>query len=223
MILAVVGLVAYLGWLLSMPVARSMRTSANRTLSEQRLRQIGLAILQYESDYGVFPPAYTADPSGRRLHSWRTLILPYLSRDDVYPSIDLDQPWNGPANRAAGGRPVDEFTSPMGTNALATTCNYLAVVGPGCVFQGATPVSIDQITDGTLNTAMVVEVHDPGVPWSEPRDLAPWELTVLVGPARGGVHVLFADGSVRFLSLEEVTGREFSAYLTINGGEALSF
>ena len=27
----------------------------------------------YESKYGVFPPAYTVDKQGRRMHSWRAL------------------------------------------------------------------------------------------------------------------------------------------------------
>ena len=41
------------------------------------LKQIALALHNYEEVYKVLPPAYTVDAQGRPLHSWRTLILPY--------------------------------------------------------------------------------------------------------------------------------------------------
>ena len=45
------------------------------------LKQIGLALLNYEQTNGRLPPAAVADKQGKAMHSWRTLILPYLERN----------------------------------------------------------------------------------------------------------------------------------------------
>jgi hypothetical protein len=59
--------------------------------------------------YGSFPPAYTVDSNGRMLHSWRTLLLPYLEQEHLYRQIDLSKPWYDPANAAAFEATVDVF------------------------------------------------------------------------------------------------------------------
>ena len=46
----------------------------------QRLKKLGQALRQYHDDYDTFPPAHTMAPDGKSLHSWRTLILPYLEQ-----------------------------------------------------------------------------------------------------------------------------------------------
>ena len=38
----------------------------------------------YHDEHGSFPPAYIADASGKPMHSWRVLILPYLDEKGLY-------------------------------------------------------------------------------------------------------------------------------------------
>ncbi len=61
------------------------------------LKQIGLGLLNYESKYGCFPPAYVADAKGKPLYSWRVLLMAELDRTDG---------WFG--GRLAGGFRFDE-------------------------------------------------------------------------------------------------------------------
>ena len=83
--------------------------------------------------------------------------------------------------------------------------------------------SFREITDGTSNTAMVVEASDAkSVIWTKPDDLVP----DVKDPAKGvrglrrnGFSVLFSDGSVRFLS-DRIDLRVLKAVFTRNGGEA---
>ena len=63
------------------------------------LHKIALAVLNYEVKYGRFPPAYTVDKKGRRMHSWRVLILEFLD-SDLYAQYDFSRPWNSPGNLA---------------------------------------------------------------------------------------------------------------------------
>ena len=62
--------------------------------------------------YKALPPAYTVDADGRPLHSWRTLILPYLEQEPLYQTIDLSKPWNDPANAKARRNRSSRFSLP---------------------------------------------------------------------------------------------------------------
>ena len=45
----------------------------------RNLRTIGLAIQHYHYEYDCFPPPFVENDEGRRMHSWRALILPHLA------------------------------------------------------------------------------------------------------------------------------------------------
>src|SRR5690349_16533332 len=77
------------------------------------LRQVSIAILEYASaNDGRMPPPFTTNQRGDRLHSWRSLILPFLDLDDLYASFDLTLPWNDPAHLAIAAQTPDVFRSP---------------------------------------------------------------------------------------------------------------
>ena len=63
--------------------ARCPKLSASQLAVLQctnNLKQIAAALQAYHQANGCFPPAYIADKSGKPMHSWRVLILPYLDR-----------------------------------------------------------------------------------------------------------------------------------------------
>ena len=63
-----------------------------------KLKQIGLALQNYEATFGHFPPAATTDKNGRPLMSWRVAILPFMDQNVMYHQYDPKQPWNSPKN-----------------------------------------------------------------------------------------------------------------------------
>ena len=99
-LLVVVGIIAFLIALL-IPATRSARPAARRSQCANNLKQIALALHNYEQAHKALPPAYTVDAEGRPLHSWRTLILPYMEQEPLYRTIDLSKPWDDPANAKA--------------------------------------------------------------------------------------------------------------------------
>ncbi len=56
-----------------------------------RMRRIWQAKLQYEQEYGETLPLTTSDPNEGKLYSWRTLLLPYLGRQEYYDNIVQDR------------------------------------------------------------------------------------------------------------------------------------
>ena len=194
---------------LLLPARRTGREASRRTQCRNNLKQIGLALHNYESKYGAFPPAYTVDADGKPLHSWRTLILPFLDQAALYGTIDLSKPWDDPANLAANQTTVPAYACPSAPTQAYTQTVYLAVVTPSSAFCPNQPRKISEIKDGTDQTLLVIEAPSKqAVPWMSPLDAN--EATILGSFHReneahdhhhtGGEHALLADGTVRFLS-----------------------
>ncbi len=222
--LVVVAILAVLVLFL-LPNVRRSGESARRSQCKSNLKQICIALHNYHDAYGVFPPANTADANGQPLHSWRTLILPFLDQQQLFDSIDLSKPWNDPANAEAYSTHVAIYACPSASiPADHTTC--LALVGPQCALQSDQPRRITDIEDGTANTIMVVDVAEANaVHWMYPTDSANqfflnFTDDTELSHARG-VHVAFADGAVRFLS-GQVTTETRRALTTVAGRDDIT-
>jgi prepilin-type processing-associated H-X9-DG protein len=198
-VLGIIGLVIAL----LLPASRSASGAARRAQCVNNLKQIALALIHYGQVHKALPPAYTVDATGRPLHSWRTLILPYLEGESLYQTIDLSKPWNDPANARAMETAVPVFRCP-GANGPSNSTTYLAIVGPNGCFLPHEPRRLAEITDGHDSTIMVIEAgEEDAVPWMAPMD-ASASLVMNLGPTTklhhpGGTNAGFLDGSVRFL------------------------
>jgi len=198
----------------SRPASRRMKCSNN-------LKVIGLALHYYHDEFGTFPPAYTVDQDGSPLHSWRTLLLPYLEQEGLHSKIKWDEPWDSIHNRQFAEVHLPVYSCPKGDGGLS----YLAVVTSGSMFEGAHATSISEITDGTSTTAAVVEVNPVPNGWMEPVDFDQRELDRvlaegLTSPHPGGCLALLADGSVHFIAAT-INHQTFEGLLTLAGGEKL--
>lgn len=206
-----------------LPATRRARPAARRTQCKNNLKQIGLALHNYHDAYGAFPPAYTVDVNGKPLHSWRTLLLPFLDRVDLYNKIDFSKPWDDPANAEVARASIPEFTCPSSAAPRDNT-SYVAVIGPHSCLRPQKSASIQEITDGTGNTMMVIEVAaEQSVPWMSPQDTDESSFLSL-GPKSktshtGGLHVLLADGAARFLSATSETSVR-RALISIDGNDS---
>ena len=201
-VVVVLGIIVLLIALL-LPATRSARSAARRAQCVNNLKQIALALHNYEQAHKALPPAYTVDANGRPLHSWRTLILPYLEQEPLYRSIDLSKPWNDPANAKALETSLPVFRCPEAVGPRNTT-TYLAIVAPnGCLIPKESR-RLAEITDAHESTLMVIEAgEENAVPWMAPVD-ADESLVMSLGPTTklhhaGGTNACFVDGGVRFL------------------------
>jgi len=197
--------VIVVGLALLLPNVRRAGPSAYKLQCMGNIRSIAIALRNYETAYQALPPAYTVDQDGKPLHSWRTLILPFLDERRVYKKIDLSKAWDDPVNAEAYNTNLDVFHCHLADCPQSHT-TYLAVVGIGSCFHPTKPRFLSEITDDHAETLMVIEVSpDKAVHWMAPADAD--EQTVLgLGPKSklshaSGVNAVFVDGSARFLSV----------------------
>lgn len=102
-VIAIIGiLVAIL-----LPAVQAAREAARRMSCQNNLKQIVLAVHNYEGTQGVFPPSFCIQPgtvlSGNN-GSWsaQARILPYLEQDNAYDLVRLNVAWDNPINWNTG-------------------------------------------------------------------------------------------------------------------------
>jgi prepilin-type processing-associated H-X9-DG protein len=208
---------------LLLPAVQAAREAARRSQCVNNLKQIGLAMLNYESANGVFPPALTLDPEGNPLLSWRVLLLPYLDDSGLYEQFKLDEPWDSPHNKPLLAKMPKVYECPSLPQAGSENSIYQVMIGPGTLFEKAEGIATKDVTDGSSNTLMVLESKAP-IPWTQPSGLALQANKPIEGLGSGhpgGFNALFADGSVRFIK-NSTSPTTLEALATRNGGEVVT-
>lgn len=210
-------------------VWRSISRNAHNTAAcSENFKKIILAMHAYHDAVGCFPPAYYADKSGRPIHSWRVLLLPFLRQRTLYEKYRFDEPWDGPHNRDLMSQMPAAFRCPA-ESGDATNTSYVVVTGAGTVFPGASCSRIASIQDGPGNTILFVEMASSGINWMEPRDLTFEQAIGGINPANApGISsrhgrfatVATADGSIWALP-DHLSRDTLSKLLLRNDGEVI--
>ncbi len=205
---------------LLLPAIQAAREAASRTQSMNNMKQLGLAMHLYHDVHGHFPVGIR-DSVGRPLLSWRVEILPFLEQQALFESFHLDEPWNSEHNSKLIDK-MPPLLAPPGVELERGYTSYQGVAGASQLFSGKI-VSLKEITDGTSNSAMVVETNrDAAIIWTQPAD---WRVqqddpTAGLHVRSGNGHlVLFIDGSVQAVLTDP---QSFWGMTTISGGEVIN-
>jgi prepilin-type N-terminal cleavage/methylation domain-containing protein/prepilin-type processing-associated H-X9-DG protein len=147
-LLVVIAIIGILVALL-LPAIQAAREAARRSQCVNKMKQLGLAVLNYESARKLLPYANTPNDTtpmksgacagtaggvgtsnGLQHHTVFTYILPYLEEQATYDQIDFSLSWDSTAtnkknttNRAATSRDIDVLLCPSTENrpGMATT------------------------------------------------------------------------------------------------------
>jgi prepilin-type N-terminal cleavage/methylation domain-containing protein len=120
--------IAIIGMLVALllPAVQHAREAARRSSCINNMKQIGLAIENYESSKGVYPPSSTDElfvwDDGGSLpnHSWASLILPYFEEAALNDLIDYSVSAMAPKNQAAAGKVIPMYRCPSYLGAALT-------------------------------------------------------------------------------------------------------
>jgi Protein of unknown function (DUF1559) len=207
---------------LLLPAVQSAREAARRASSSNNLKQLVLALHNYNETHKRLPRRAICDADGTPLLSWRVAILPFIEQGQLYNEFHLDEPWDSEHNQQLLEKMPPIFASPRVANRPGHS-NYIMPYGedlPGSVQK----LRFQDILDGTSNTIALVEVDtEYAVPWTAPEDLDLDEYDLPDAfPQNGqGTNVALYDGSVRFIS-QFIDLEVLSALLTHAGGEVIN-
>jgi hypothetical protein len=196
---------------------------------KKNLRTIGAAMQAYHDDFGCYPPAYQANQTGKPMHSWRVLLLPYLGKQHLYGRYDFNEPWDGPNNsqlalempRVYAGDPQDVF--------YTQETSFMVITGKGTPFFQDQSCSKSAIGDPLPDTILVAEIESKTVSWMDPTDLdrstMSFEINGTPGSEIGsqrssGAYVLTADNQIHLLR-HDASPTAVESLITINGGESI--
>lgn len=110
--------IAIIGILLALllPAVQAARSAARRLHCTSNMKQIGLAIHNYENVYKFLPPAYYArravtNTEGTN-HNVLTLLLPFSEQTQIYAKVDFTKHWSNQANYSAVRNTIPIFLCP---------------------------------------------------------------------------------------------------------------
>lgn len=222
------GLVRQIAWFKksTIPTTVSSTFTSRRERSANRLKQLALAAQQYAEAQPTLPPGATVSDKGDLLHSWMTLMLPYLGELELFNQIDLAVPWNHSSNEEAIKRWVEAYDSDFQRSFVNgyPTAGYSANAH---VISGARARAMSEIIDGVSQTILFGEIASDPKPWGYPKN---WRDPAIgidnpagFGSPQWGAPVhsayfVFADGSVREIP-KSVDPKVLRALATPAGGE----
>lgn len=211
---------AWLGWLavavviglilvaLVAPMARpGFPEVVQRVACHANVKAIALAMLAYEREHGVLPPACTRDADGKPLHSWRTLLLPYLGERQLFDSIVLTKPWDDPANAAARERMPPVYACPSASLPPGQT-TYLVIVSPEGCFRADGTVGLSEVRQPSKTLLLAEFPAARAVHWMAPVDADEAIFLALQSGnlpthRNGAVNCGFADGLAVSINLTD--------------------
>ena len=162
--------IAIIGILIALllPAVQAAREAARRTQCSNNLKQIGLAVLNYEQAHECFPISISSNqdegtsnpkPAGNGI-SWMVGILPYLELGSLFEQLNFE----GRAHKATGMLNV-ENREIVGTPIAAYYCpsdNARGTVRTNVWFDPKLPAGVRQTPFATTNYAGVMGPHKFG-------------------------------------------------------------
>ena len=113
---------------LLLPAVQRAREAGRKIQCANNLKQMGVALSNYEQAKKRFPPGN--DQLGSRLHAWSSFILPFLEQSAVSDRIDYTKPWDDPgSNLSKVDITIPTYVCPSGVKQFSGKQDYGGILG----------------------------------------------------------------------------------------------
>jgi len=223
--LVVIGVLAIM-LTMFLPAVQQAREAARRVECGNKLRQVGLGLLNFHSAANEFPVGCVewraTNPLSRQI-AWSAYLLPFIEQSQVHAMIDFDSPFDSVSNRAASKITIETYRCP--SSARLDVINQFGlsdyggmfgerITGPNSPAKGVmildVAVSDKEILDGVSNTLIIAEdTRSSDGHWINGRNIFDQAFALNAGPAfendirsdhPGGANVCYSDSSIAFLA-----------------------
>jgi prepilin-type N-terminal cleavage/methylation domain-containing protein/prepilin-type processing-associated H-X9-DG protein len=181
--------IAIIGVLIALllPAVQAAREAARRVQCSNNLKQLGLAIHNYEGIWGGMPPSALVVPAAAGT-IWTSdfgvfaRVLPQIEQGGIFNALNLNSSYGDPGNMTATSQAIDTFICPSevrrdcennATFGLVGPTNYGFCLGDWFVFAGPAGGPITRsafgpnlsrrwadFTDGASDTLLMAEVKN---------------------------------------------------------------
>lgn len=187
------------------PAFQAKRVPATVSPDVKHLRQLSVALLNYEAVNGSLPPATIKDPKSGILRSWRVEILPYLDCELLYRQYKVDEPWDGPTNSKLWGQMPDCFayadrgqhTAQYVGDYPEGETNYVAIIGDTTLWPFDGHKKSTRRRRRSDSPVLLLGVEQTGIKWTEPRDVSTEEATRMLSSPENYPKSFFKDEFLR--------------------------
>lgn len=189
-LLVVIAIIAILIALL-LPAVQNAREAARRSQCRNNLKQIGLALHNYEGSHRVFPMGVLGSTStasaSNQLHTWMTLQLPYLEQAPLHKRYNFNAAFSHASNAAVVLTTLPMYLcpshdQPQPVSGIWGQSHYAANAGTqpgandGLLFQ-LSSTNMRDVRDGTSQTIAASELA---------FDMGGWARGAIGGGGGGG-------------------------------------
>jgi len=165
-LLVVIAIIGVLVALL-LPAVQAARESARRTQCSNNMKQIGLALHNFEDSNKSLPPGGISGTSlttahtkfrvkANTNHSWAIFLLPFMEQGNAAETYDFQADWRAPTNKTARETVVKAFLCPS----TARSGGNLATVthsGYGAVTAAVTDYGVNNAINANLGPLNLID------------------------------------------------------------------